>query len=129
MKDKANQRFSKGHRQEGTHFTGAIVIQQNLTSTSDVPTYEIIDGQQRLTTFQIILCALRDVCKSYQLDEFKDIEEEADRYICNQGKLLKSEDERYKLVPTVFDKSAFISLVDRRVDDSNGRIRETYDYF
>ena len=129
MKDKANQRFSKGQRQEVTHFTGAIVIQQNLTSTSDVPTYEIIDGQQRLTTFQIILCALRDVCKSYQLDKFKDIKEEADRYIRNQGKLLKSEDERYKLVPTVFDKSAFISLVDRRVDDSNGRIRETYDYF
>ena len=129
MKDRANQRFSKGQRQEVTHFTGAIVIQQNFTSTSDVPTYEIIDGQQRLTTFQIILCALRDVCKSYQLDEFEKIKAEADRYVRNQGMLLDSDDEQYKLMPTEFDRSAFISLVDQRVDDSNGRIRETYDYF
>ena len=75
------------------------------------------------------LCALRDVCESYQLDQFKKIKAEANRHVRNQGMLLDSNDEQYKLVPTEFDKSAFISLVDQRVDDSSGRIRETYDYF
>ena len=129
MREKAHQRLSEDQIQQFTHFTGAIVIQQKHTSVNEVQTYEIIDGQQRLTTFQIILCALRDVCKSYQLDQFEKIEAEADRHVRNQGMLFDSDDQQYKLVPTEFDRSAFISLVDRRVDDSSGRIRKTYDYF
>ena len=129
LKGKANQRLPERQNQQHMHFTGAIVIQQSLTSTYEVQTYEIIDGQQRLTTFQIILCAIRDVCKSYESDEFKNIEAEADRYVHNQGMLLGSEAEQYKLIPTEFDRSAFISLVDRRPDNSSGRIRETYLYF
>lgn len=129
MREKADQRLSEPQRQKFTHFTGAIVIQQNLTHIGEVEKYEIIDGQQCLTTFQIILCVIRDVCKSYQSDQFENIKAEADRYIRNQGMLLDSDDDQYKLVPTEFDRSAFISLVDQRVDDSSGRIRETYDYF
>ena len=132
MREKTNKGLSEHQIQQSTHFTGAIVIQQKqqkLTSMNQVATYEIIDGQQRLTTFQIILCALRDVCKSYQCDQFEDIAAEADRHVRNQGKLLDSVDQQYKLLPTEFDRFAFISLVDQRVDDSSGRIRETYDYF
>ena len=129
MKKKAGLRLSEHETQPFTHFTGTIVIQEKPISNNGVQTYEIIDGQQRLTTFQIILCALRDVCESYQLDQFEKIKAEADRHVRNQGMLLDSDNEQYKLVPTEFDKSAFISLVDQRVDDSNGRIRETYDYF
>ena len=129
MREKAQQRLSEHQKEQFTHFTGAIVIQQKQTHTNEVEKYEIIDGQQHLTTFQIILCALRDVCKSYQLDQFEKIQAEADRHVRNQGMLLDSDDEQYKLVPTEFDRYAFISLVDRRVDDSSGRIRETYDYF
>ena len=129
MREKAHQRLSEHQREQFTHFTGAIVIQQKQTRTNEVEKYEIIDGQQRLTTFQIILCALRDVCKLYQLDQFEKIEAEADRHVRNQGMLLDSDDEQYKLVPTEFDRFAFISLVNRRVDKSSGRIRDTYDYF
>ena len=128
MKEKTDQRL-KGQREQFTHFTGAIVIQLKQTHTDEVEKYEIIDGQQRLTTFQIILCALRDVCKSYQIDKFKDIEADADRHVRNQGSLFDSDDDQYKLVPTEFDRFAFNSLVDRRVDYSSGRIRESYDYF
>ena len=127
--EKTHQRLLEHYEEQFTHFTGAIVIQQKQTRTNEVEKYEIIDGQQRLTTFQIILCALRDVCNSYQSDQFEKIEAEADRHVRNQGMLLDAEDEQYKLVPTEFDRSAFISLADRRVDDSNGLIRDTYDYF
>ena len=127
LMEKADQRLSKNRRQQFTHFTGAIVIQQKQTNVNEVQKYEIIDGQQRLTTFQIILCALRDVCKSYEFDE---IEAQADRNILNQGYLLYDlPDDRYKLMPTEFDRNSFISLADRRVDDSNGRIHSTYNYF
>ena len=70
------------------HFTGAIVVQQQKTLAGNVPKYDIIDGQQRLTTFQIILCAIRDIC---ELNEYTDIASEVSRYIQNQGKLLKED--------------------------------------
>ena len=113
--------------QQSIHFTGAIVIQQRQTNVNEVPKYEIIDGQQRLTTFQIVLCALRDVCKSLQ---FSKIEADAGRHILNQGLLLDASDnERYKLIPTDFDRTSFISLVDKSVDGQPGKILEAYDYF
>jgi len=114
-------------KKEGSsvHFTGAIVIQQKATPAGDVPKYEIIDGQQRLTTFQIIFCVIRDICKLHGHD---DIAGDISRYILNQGMLL-GENERFKLVPTKLDRLSFISLVDGRVDESTGRIHSAYHYF
>ena len=116
--------------QQSNHFTGTIVIQPRQTNVNDqdedVLKYEIIDGQQRLTTFQIILCALRDVSKSLQFDR---VEADAERYILNQGLLLDpSDNERYKLIPTEFDRTSFISLIDKGTD-ADGRILEAYRYF
>ncbi|MYA54941.1 DUF262 domain-containing protein [Candidatus Poribacteria bacterium] len=107
------------------HFTGAIVVQQKATPAGNVPKYEIIDGQQRLTTFQIILCVIRDICK---LHGYNEIAGDVRRYIRNQGMLL-SEDERFKLVPTKFDRVSFVSLVNEQADESTGRIHLAYLYF
>ena len=127
IKDKACHRMSESQRDRFSHFTGAIVIQQKQTNVDEVQKYEIIDGQQRLTTFQLILCAIRDVCNSCG---FEKIGTEAHRYILNQGALLDdSNSEKYKLLPTEFDRAPFISLTDGRVGDSSGRIRIAYNYF
>ena len=124
--------------QQSKHFTGAIVIQKRQKNVNevdeDVAKFEIIDGQQRLTTFQIILCALRDVSKSLQ---FNDIKADAERYLLNQGLLLDpSDNERYKLIPTEFDRTSFLSLIDKGTDadgrlltDEDGRILEAYIFF
>ena len=125
--DKTYHRLSESQRDKFSHFTGAIVIQQKQTNVDAVQKYEIIDGQQRLTTFQVILCAIRDVCNSCG---FEKIGAEADRYILNQGALLDdSNSEKYKLLPTEFDRAPFISLTDGRVGDSSGRICIAYNYF
>ena len=127
IEDKARYRLSESQRQQFTHFTGAIVIQQKQTNVDEVPKYEIIDGQQRLTTFQVILCALRDLCNSSGLER---IGADANRYILNQGTLLDdSGNERYRLIPTQFDRASFFSLADGHIDGSSGRIRSAYEYF
>src|SRR5690554_1098967 len=43
------------------HFMGAMVVAQIKTYGKQVQAFEVIDGQQRLTTFQLLLAALRDV--------------------------------------------------------------------
>jgi uncharacterized protein with ParB-like and HNH nuclease domain len=43
------------------HFLGAVVLNQRPTFGLQIDTAEIIDGQQRLTTLQLFLAALRDI--------------------------------------------------------------------
>lgn len=110
------------------HFTGAIVIQQQqegMFAAGDVPIYEIIDGQQRLTTFQIIFCAIRDICEE---NGHEDIASDVNLYLLNQGKRL-GEDEQYKLIPTVHDRETFLSLIDNCGYENPGKIQDAYDYF
>ena len=126
LKEKSTRQSSAPtQRQRTTHFTGAIVIQQQRTPAGNVPKYEIIDGQQRLTTFQIILCVIRDICESKgQNDDASDVR----RYIRNQGTQL-SKDEKHKLIPSALDRNSFLSLVDGGKGESNGQIGDAYDYF
>ena len=43
------------------HFLGAVVAQQQRTSTVEIETRRVIDGQQRLTTLQLLLDAAQEV--------------------------------------------------------------------
>ena len=45
------------------HFTGDVVMHVDETD-SELTKYEIIDGQQRLTTFLVIFCVIRDISAS-----------------------------------------------------------------
>ena len=116
--------------QQGIHFTGTLVVQKESQSDngdmSDAGIYEIIDGQQRLTTFQIILCVLRDLAKEI---EDKDLEDDTNRLILNRKTSRGSNSGRYKLVPKDLDKQSFLQLVDGDVDGSSGRICDAYIYF
>src|SRR5438552_1656990 len=40
-----------------SHFLGAIVLEQETQAPGSIPVYTVIDGQQRLTTLQILLAA------------------------------------------------------------------------
>ena len=116
--------------QQGSHFTGTLVIQKETQSNDNGGTkneiYEIIDGQQRLTTFQIILCALRDLAKEDV--KYEDIEEDANRLILNKTRSQGGE-LRYKLIPKDLDKEQFLELVDNDEDESSGRVRDAYNFF
>src|SRR5712672_2579797 len=40
------------------HFLGAIIIHGRRSNPSDPDVYEVIDGQQRITTIYLYLCAI-----------------------------------------------------------------------
>src|SRR5688572_26599120 len=44
------------------HFLGAIVCEQLPSYGRDALALSVIDGQQRLTTLQLLLAGVRDVC-------------------------------------------------------------------
>lgn len=128
---KCDIRKNDQKREAGSHFTGAIVIQQRPTNVDEVNKYEIIDGQQRLTTFQIILSTLRDVANT-QGDE--KIALEVNRYIRNEGLLSDAySNEEYKLIPTEYDREAFLEIIDGKYDVNRyvcrNRVQGAYNYF
>ena len=124
LKEVSQRKFLLEPGRQFIHFTGTIVVKRSAYS-GNISRFEIIDGQQRLTTFQIILCAIRDVCKSNKHDE---LATDARSYILNRRRL-SSENEKYKLIPGALDRDSFLSLADERVDDSQGQIRKAYGYF
>lgn len=110
------------------HFMGAIVISQVKTFGKQVQAFEVIDGQQRLTTFQLLLAALRDVAVAHS-PEYAD---EVTKYIFNDGVMEQPEVERFKLWPSLTDRASFIGVVDPedqsdaatfRLDDEQGVVR------
>ena len=130
IKEKTNLRTNKSSRR---HFTGSIVACPG-TGKGDLQKYEIIDGQQRLTTFQIILCVIRDICQSKCSgnNHLKNIAESADRHIKNEPHVIdnSSPEDQYKLSTTSHDEEAFQALVSkRRPDADKHRIYDAYDYF
>jgi hypothetical protein len=94
------------------HFMGAMVINQVKTYGMQVQAFEVIDGQQRLTTFQLLLAALRDVAKEHE----SKYEKETAKFLLNEGVMERPAVERYKLWPTLTDRRAFISIIDPDAD-------------
>lgn len=127
LKEVSERRLLLDPEQQFIHFTGTIVVKQRSAFPGNLPKFEIIDGQQRLTTFQIILCAIRDICVANGDDDLaKDIR----GFILNDRRLSKSnKNDKYKLIPGALDRESFISLIDERISDSQGQIRKAYDYF
>ena len=56
-------RLLRSQKEEQEHFVGTIVTRPNETG-GFLEKHEIIDGQQRLTTLQVIFCVIRDISLS-----------------------------------------------------------------
>jgi len=91
------------------HFLGAMVLDERRVFGNAVPSQLIIDGQQRLTTFQIFLSAFRDLCAAEGQQEYA---EECARYLQNTGIMEDEKVERYKLWPTNLDRKQFSDVID-----------------
>ena len=102
---------------EETHFTGPFVTKP-ITSGRLLSRFEVIDGQQRLATFQIILCIIRDICLSQDSDELTQLANEVEKLIVNQEPVIRRNtpgdfpDPTYKFRPTDYDRSAFDAVAE-----------------
>src|SRR5512139_691866 len=74
--------YLDGRKDAPVHFLGAMVLDQKQTPTGHVERRQIIDGQQRLTTLQVVLAAFRDFCRAQGCEE---LALEADGFTLNKG--------------------------------------------
>ena len=92
------------------HFLGAIVMQQVPTPAKDIERREVIDGQQRVTTIQLLLDATQEVFQEKALRGFA---RRLSKYVLNDEELVEDiPEQRYKLSPTRGDREAFVHAMD-----------------
>lgn len=104
---------------ETVHFMGAVVTLPVSTTPIGVNKHLVIDGQQRLTTLIILLCALRSAVDKKTSGRIEDC-------LINRH---QDGTERYKLVPTQIDRDVFVKIVDKKELDSDGPLVEGLAFF
>jgi len=99
------------------HFLGAVIIHGRPSNPSDPIVYEVIDGQQRLTTLYLYLCAIvKTLCKYDHYDEaaglfLKYLVINRHTSLITNAKLQSSKDDRKQLNRVLDDLTADQTLV------------------
>jgi alkylated DNA nucleotide flippase Atl1 len=106
------------------HFLGSFVLSPGSFAASDVATFLIVDGQQRMTTLLLILCALRD---AQAPNNPRVVERINELYLVNKW---KQGLDRLRLLPTQEDRAAFQKCIDSE-SGAGGQdgIGEAYRFF
>lgn len=88
------------------HYMGALIFSLGVAAIGRVPVKQVIDGQQRLTTFQVLLYALAEVARQR---EWEQVRATALSYVTNDRESLMQDPdiERHKLLPTAYDRSVY----------------------
>jgi hypothetical protein len=109
------------------HFLGAVVFETRPPIAGDVTRHEVIDGQQRMTTLQLLLDAVHEVIE----EQGHELHAEAlEDLILNKSKAFAGKRERFKLWPSQADRLAFEAAMTSQGDgDSEHRIAEAHKFF
>ncbi len=110
------------------HFLGAIVLEPALISSVKIGALSIIDGQQRLTTLQLLIAAARSVAAEHAVD---DVRLSFEKLLFNDAFLVKRPGDELKVFPTQRDRPAFREALSDGVVASSGshRMHEAYRFF
>ncbi|RYG47986.1 DUF262 domain-containing protein [bacterium] len=104
------------------YFMGALVLNQMPTPIGEVPSREIIDGQQRMTTLQILMETAR---RTFAESGFEHSARQLEKLTRND---LESEsDARFKVWPTNVDRDSFRGTMKGELE--TGLMAEAAQYF
>ena len=120
----------KAQENTAPHFLGAIVLKQEQTPVKEIERREVIDGQQRVTTLQILLDAVQEVCEELKLvPEAKRLS----KLVTNDKDLIGDNSHHlFKLWPAGSDQIAFRHAMTNglAVDDfSESLIVQSHEFF
>ncbi len=108
-----------------SHFMGALVFVPDSYHRHTMPTFQVIDGQQRLITLSILLCAVRNLARSHHCPELA--AEISDTILFHP---YRKGDERYRIFPRQRDRDEYLAIIEHRpLRGGRGRITEALIYF
>jgi hypothetical protein len=112
------------------HFLGAIVVEQQQGVVGFVAVWHVVDGQQRLTTLQLLLDAAQEVVEKHGAA----MDAQALRVlVLNEPTITQQPDEVFKVWPTDRDQDAFRAAMDSAIavpaDLARSRIAEAHAFF
>lgn len=116
LRDKAIERLEED-RTPLPHYFGAIIYSEpSKQAFGAVPLRFLVDGQQRITTFQIVLAALRELARQFDIENLIEV---ANTYLFNdENKGMKDvEKERFKLWPSAYDRDLFQKIATEEFDE------------
>ena len=115
------------------HFLGAVVLKQIPTAAKDIDQREVIDGQQRVTTLQLLLDAIQQICEESDQPYLKRVARRLAKLVTNDEELIG--DDRlhiFKLWPTRGDREAFRHAMDNGLavnDFAESLIVQAHEFF
>jgi hypothetical protein len=123
-----------------SHFLGTVVLSQEPNSVFSLPRREVIDGQQRLTTLQLLLKAAEHALDAVRPvvagdEEARKSVDIASRQIAplTSNPAYADDDERYKVWPTNEDRKPFRDVMDSAAAKGPSmpetRMAQAYQYF
>ncbi len=120
----------KAQQQTKPHFLGAVVLQQVPTAAKDIEQREVIDGQQRVTTLQLMLDAIQVICEELEL---RQPATRLSKLVTNDRDLIGEEGHHiFKLWPTRMDRDAFRHAMDNGLaadDFEESLIVQAHEFF
>jgi hypothetical protein len=102
-----------GPRQVPPHFLGAVVVDQQHVGVHYISVRGIVDGQQRMTTLQLLLDAAQAVVAAHGAAQDA---QALEVLVLNPAQLSPDKDERFKVWPTNRDQAAFRAAMDDSID-------------
>ena len=97
------------------HYFGAVITSPDYIICT-TPRNILVDGQQRITTFKLVLIALREVARKLGTEK-QAVRIQSYLYNPKDGGMNEPEKEQYKLWPSYFDREYFQKIVDSEHQD------------
>lgn len=119
-----------GAKPVGSHFLGAVVFEAGEGSSTGLVRLDVIDGQQRLTTMQLLLNAVHDVLLI--AGGYRDDAERLEDLILNKASKYEKRPGRFKLWPSQVNRDEFKHAMDPENEPEPsdlGQIQEAHDFF
>lgn len=117
----------------GPHFLGAVVLKQVPTAAKYIDQREVIDGQQRVTTLQLLLDAIQQILEESDQPYLKKSARRLAKLVTNDRELVDDDPLHvFKLWPTRGDRDAFRHAMDNGLavnDFEESLIVQAHEFF
>ena len=124
------EQILEDRQHDASHFLGAVVFKQQPQPTGMLERREVVDGQQRLTTMQLLLDATQEVFEKYGASTQA---RQLSRLVLNdEDEHGGDPDLKFKVLPTLNDREAFACAMSNKMLNEgceDSLIVRAHDYF